>query len=74
MQEMGGDVGYGGDGSKEGGVVRCGVLFGPENNGLDNEDMSYADGIVRAVSVFLFCWEWRRAMSYVYGYVCGCRG
>ena len=56
----------GGDGSKEGGVVRCGVLFGPENNGLDNEDMSYADGIVRAVvlnfSVFC-CWEWRRAMS-----------
>ena len=56
-------------------MVRCGVLFGPENNGLDNEDMSYADGIVRAdlegdccsmnlaVSVFLFCWEWRRAMS-----------
>ncbi len=80
MEEGGdaGDVGDGGDGS-EGGVVRCGVLFGPENNGLDNEDMSYADGVVRAdlegdccsmnlaMSVFMFCWEWRRAMSMAMG-------
>ncbi len=53
---------------------RCCVLFGPENNGLENEDMSYADGIIRAdleegccsmnlaMAVFMFCWEWRKGM------------
>ena len=58
------------EGKRVGG--RCGVLFGPENNGLENEDMSYADGVIRAdleeefcsmnlaMAVFMFCWEWRR--------------
>ena len=66
-------VGEGGDDA--GGEGRCCVLFGPENNGLENEDISYADGMVRAdlatgscsmnlaMAVFLFCWEWRRVTN-----------
>ena len=66
----GGDKGGGKGGAND--RVRCCVLFGPENNGLDNEDMSYADGVIRAdleegicsinlaMAVFMLCWEWRR--------------
>ena len=69
----GGDKGGGKGGAND--RVRCCVLFGPENNGLDNEDMSYADGVIRAnleegicsinlaMAVFMFCWEWRRMVT-----------
>ena len=62
------------EGNEAEGRNRCCVLFGPENNGLENEDMSYADGIIRAdleegccsmnlaMAVFMFCWEWRKGM------------
>lgn len=49
---------------------RCGILFGPEASGLDNEALSYADRLLNfpvnpefsslnlAQAVLLFSWEW----------------